>query len=495
MPILNKEHCINHLSFSPNAFQLPERVLQFGTGVLLRGLVDYLIDKANKQNIFNGRVVVVKTTSSDASDFDKQDGVYTLNERGIEKDDLIVNQSIVISAISRILNAGDEWKEILLLVENPELEIIISNTTESGIQYVEEDIFAFPPKSFPAKLTAILFKRWLSMSNGLIIVPTELIVGNGDILKSMVIKHAEREKIGDDFINWLNIDCRFCNSLVDRIVSGAPSIEEKNTLETQLGYQDNLLITSESFLLWAIEGDATVKEKLSFAQTDARMVVAEDIYKYREQKLRLLNGGHTFSVPLAFLCGLKTVSEMMQDDLTARFTESVIKNEILKTLDFDASEFAGDVVNRFKNPFIEHKLTSILWQSTKKMNARNTFTIEKYFQKFKTLPPLMTLGFAAFLLRTKPVKEENEKYFGQSIDGSFYLIEDDFAEFFYIAWSKTDIGNLESLKVFVGEVLNEENIFDKGLKNLPLFSESIARLIFEIKHIGIRKVTNEQLKF
>src|SRR6186997_3664458 len=66
-------------------FNLPERVLQFGTGVLLRGLPDYFIDKANRQGIFNGRIVVVKsTTHGDTSAFEKQDGLYTHCIRGIE---------------------------------------------------------------------------------------------------------------------------------------------------------------------------------------------------------------------------------------------------------------------------------------------------------------------------------------------------------------------------------------------------------------------------
>jgi tagaturonate reductase len=58
---------------------LPDKVLQFGTGVLLRGLCDYFIDKANRRRIFNGRVVVVKSTSGgDANAYDKQDNLYTL---------------------------------------------------------------------------------------------------------------------------------------------------------------------------------------------------------------------------------------------------------------------------------------------------------------------------------------------------------------------------------------------------------------------------------
>src|SRR3954465_11822395 len=96
-----------------SVFELPEKVLQFGTGVLLRGLPDYFIDKANRQGIFNGRIVVVKSTSQgDTSDFDKQDGLYTLCVRGIENGKK-VEENIINASISRVLSAQNEWEQIL----------------------------------------------------------------------------------------------------------------------------------------------------------------------------------------------------------------------------------------------------------------------------------------------------------------------------------------------------------------------------------------------
>src|SRR5882672_5865267 len=141
-------------------FDLPEKVLQFGTGVLLRGLPDYFIDKANRQGVFNGRVVVVKSTDSGGADsFDRQDSLYTLCIRGIEGGKK-VEENIICSAISRVLSARDQWQEILQLAHSPEMQIIISNTTEVGIQLVEDDIRRLPPTSFPGKLLAFLYERY-----------------------------------------------------------------------------------------------------------------------------------------------------------------------------------------------------------------------------------------------------------------------------------------------------------------------------------------------
>ena len=207
-------------------FNLPEKVLQFGTGVLLRGLPDYFIDKANRQGVFNGRIVVVKSTSTgSASEFDNQDSLYTLCVKGIENGQK-VEENIISSAISRVLSANEHWDEILKCAQNPEMKIVISNTTEVGIQLVKESIDANPPESFPAKLLAFLFERYQAFNgseeSGMVIVPTELIVGNGDKLKAILLDLARFNQLNEAFINWLENNNSFCNSLVDRIVPGKP---------------------------------------------------------------------------------------------------------------------------------------------------------------------------------------------------------------------------------------------------------------------------------
>ena len=184
MNILTKKYAVENLGVDVAQFDLPERVLQFGTGVLLRGLVDNLIDKANKQGVFNGRILIVKSTNSDSSDFDKQDSVFTLNERGIVNGEAVKTSS-VITAINRVVSATDEWAAILACAENLNLDVIISNTTEAGIAYVEEDIFAMPPKSFPSKLTAFLYKRFNFVNGkggGFVVIPTELIVDRKSVV-------------------------------------------------------------------------------------------------------------------------------------------------------------------------------------------------------------------------------------------------------------------------------------------------------------------------
>ena len=312
-------------------FSLPEKVLQFGTGVLLRGLPDYFIDKANRAGIFNGRIVVVKSTGADSADaFEKQDGLYTLCIRGIEGGKN-VEENIICASISRVLSAKEQWDKILQCARNPELQIIISNTTEVGIQLVPESIFQSPPASFPAKLLAFLYERFKKFSgNGarkMVVLPTELLTDNGAKLKGIVTELATFNKLENGFMDWLHQSVTFCNTLVDCIVPGKPEPVLHQQLENELGYEDELLAISEVYRLWAIEGSNEIKPLLSFAQTDSRVIITPDITKYKELKLRLLNGTHTLSCGLAHLSGIGTVREAMENRSFSSFITNLMLHE------------------------------------------------------------------------------------------------------------------------------------------------------------------------
>jgi tagaturonate reductase len=503
MNILNKKYAVETLQIPSERFELPERIMQFGTGVLLRGLCDYAVDKANKNGVFNGRIVVVKSTSSDSSDFDRQDSVYTLQERGISDTGETINDATIITAISRVVDATSQWEEVLKCAANQLIDIVISNTTEAGLVYLHEDIFMSPPQSFPAKLTAVLYERFCvfggAETRGMTIVPTELIVENGKILRGYVLQHAAANDLPQAFVEWLDSACDFCDSLVDRIVSGSPTKEEKERRFLEdYNYRDELCIDSEPFMLWAIEGSERVKARLSFAETENRVIITEDIAPFREQKLRILNGGHTISINAAFLAGHELVRKMMSDSLCGSFTERVILNEILPTVEpicGDAPSFANAVLNRFRNPFIAHKLSGITFQNTAKMQARNAETIKRYYALKGHVPPLMSLGFAAYLLFTKVEKVENGQFFGSYTEGSlFYKITDDKAAILQKKWAaiegKTD---KKSLSMLLNSILFDTALFDTTLIDIPDFKEVVTDYLFQLMHLGVNKTVGKAL--
>ena len=430
-------------------FSLPEKVLQFGTGVLLRGLPDYFIDKANRQRIFNGRIVVVKSTTQDSVDaFARQDGLYTLCVRGIENAEF-VEENIINSSISRVLSAASQWKDVLDCAFNPNMQVVISNTTEVGIVLdASDDIHASPPCSFPAKLLAFLLKRYREFNGdstkGMVIIPTELIPGNGERLQSIVEQLANINNLDASFIEWLKNANYFCNSLVDRIVPGRPSLAFRTKMEELNGYEDELMIMSEVYRLWAIESsEPKVSEILSFSKADSGVVIAGDIEVYRELKLRLLNGAHTFSCGLAHLAGFATVKEAMNDAGFAAFIKKLMMEEIAPAITSDAitindaTSFAAKVLDRFRNPHIEHQWLSITMQYSSKMKTRNLPIIQNFLQTNHSVPECISLGLAAHLFFMKCEQAVDGKFYGE-VSGKKYLVNDDNAGVFAEKWKIAD---------------------------------------------------------
>lgn len=467
---------------------LPEKVLQFGTGVLLRGLPDYFIDKANRQGVFNGRVVVVKSTATGGADaFAKQDGLYTLCIRGIENGQS-VDETIVNSSISRVLSAGEEWDSILECAHSAEMKIIISNTTEVGITLVEDDIRLSPPRSFPGKLLAFLLERYKAFGgtkeSGMVIIPTELIVDNGSKLKSILLELAAMNKLDEKFINWLQTANHFCNSLVDRIVPGKLSDNDRYATEKKLGYKDELMILSECFRLWAIESDSDeVKDILSFARVDEGAVIAPDIEKFRELKLRLLNGTHTFSCGLAFLAGFSTVREAMGNEFMAAFIHNLVMQELAvavsnETISYsEACEFAGKVLDRFRNPSLDHQWINITVQYSSKMKMRNIPLLLRHYSRTDQVPELMALGFAAYILFMKTTKNEKEQYTGVS-NGADYTVQDDHASYWSAKWQ-------EDPDHIVENVLSDKNFWGTDLSRLNGFSEAVKTNLRALLRNGV----------
>jgi tagaturonate reductase len=469
----------------PDSFKFPEKVLQFGTGVLLRGLPDYFIDKANRQGIFKGRVAVVKSTGGSTAEFDQQNSLYTLCIRGIENGDS-VSQNIISSAISRVIAADKDWDAILKIAESEDLQIIVSNTTEVGIQLVKESIDQHPPLSFPAKVLAVLHHRYTAFKGnqaaGLIIVATELIPDNGKKLGEIVLELAKFNNLTIDFISWLTYHNQFCNSLVDRIVPGKPDAQTLTSLQAELGYADNLLSMSEPYRLWAIEGNEKTANILSFAKADEGVVIAEDIEIYRELKVRLLNGTHTLSSGIAFLSGIDTVKNAMKNEQIKSYIDVLMASEIGPAIPYhvttaQTSAFANTVKDRFANPSIEHLWLNITFQYSMKMKIRILPLLLNHYKLFNTIPEHIAFGFAAYLMFMKVDHKKENQYFG-AYKNINYLITDDSASYFY---EKVEANGLN----YVTTILNDADFWKTDLNLLNGFTQAVASKFELIERDGI----------
>lgn len=473
---------------SENIFDLPEKVLQFGTGVLLRGLPDYFIDKANRNGIFNGRIVMVKSTDSgDSSAFDKQDGLYTVCIRGIEEGKR-VEEDIVNSSVSRVVSAKNEWGKILRCAYNPEMKVIISNTTEVGISLVKDDIHLSPPVSFPGKLLSFLYERYKAFGgdneSGMVIIPTELITDNAKKLESIVRELAHLNGLEESFMDWLENSNYFCNSLVDRIVPGMPGASEKSAIESRLGYNDDLLLIAEVYRLWAIESASEkVKNILSFSEVDNGVAIRPDITKFRELKLRLLNGTHTLSCGMAVLAGYTTVKESMEDQHITAYMRNLMTQNIVPAIinpsisTEEAHQFASRVLDRFSNPYLDHKWLSITAQYSSKMKMRNLPILLNYNERYGSTPEYIALGFAAYLLFMKTATGENGTFVGE-VNGLPYSVHDDKAAYLNKRWKELNVEEL------VEKVLEDESLWETNLLELRGFSRAVTSKLKSLMQDG-----------
>lgn len=471
-------------------FELPEKVLQFGTGVLLRGLCDAFIDEANRNGLFNGRIVVVKSTNAgDSAAFTDQDNLYTVCVRAMSNGK-IVKQNIVCTSISRVLSAKSQWEQILEFAESSTLKVIISNTTEVGLQLVNENIHGSTPTSYPAKLLACLYRRYNRFGGGkegsVVVIPTELITGNGDKLKSIVKELATYNQLEQNFMRWVDEHVIFCNSLVDRIVTKDPGEKIISDLQEELGYEDKLLTMCEDYRLWAIQGNEHVESVLEFTKTGSGAFVKPDIELYKSLKLHLLNGTHTFSASLAFLSGFDTVKQAMEDIEFFRYVHALMLVEIGASIPYaipkkEINDFGARVLDRFRNPFLQHQWLNITLQNTMKMRMRNVPVIQQYASLYPEAPARMAIGFAAYILFMRAVKEEAGHYYGMR-DGNYYRINDDQAPYFYDLWEQS-----VSTDRLVTEVLANQTLWGVDLSALADFRDAVSANLSMMLNEGIRK--------
>ena len=376
-----------------NKINTEEKVIQFGEGGFLRGFADWMIQKMTDCGAFEGKVVVVQPIEQGMCDrLSAQGCKYTHIIRGSEG-----VETSVIDVISRCVKPYEDFESYLALADIPSMRFIISNTTESGIVFNENDtVDKAPAVSFPAKLTMLLKRRFDKGLNGFIVLPCELIDRNGDNLKKCILAYADLFGFGEDFKAWVESENVFTNTLVDRINTGYPKGEELN-----LGYEDNMVNTSEYFHLWVIETEYDIEKELPFSKANLNVIVTKDkLEMYRTRKVRILNGAHTSLVPYALLSGLDTVKSCMDDETMREHIRKCVFDEIIPTLDLPRDElvdYANNVLIRFSNPYIKHYLSSIALNSVSKFKVRVLPSILEYNKRFNKLPPTLTFAFAKLI--------------------------------------------------------------------------------------------------
>ena len=462
----------------------PTRIIQFGEGNFLRAFIDWQIDLLNAHSDLDAGITVVRPIDRQVDyTLNHQDGLYTALIRGLNAQGEVVSEPRLIRSINQEIQPWRQYDDFIALAHDARIRFMFSNTTEAGIAFNPDDrLEDRPARSFPGKVAQLLWARWQHFSGaadkGWIILPCELIDDNGDTLRELVLRYAERWQLPAAFSAWVIQHNIFCNTLVDRIVPGYPAAEAE-TLFASLGYRDPLLVAGEVFYQFIIQGPQQVADELRLQALPLNIRLVEDIKPWKAQKVAILNGAHTAMVPVAWLAGLDTVGEAMNDSEIARFIDALLREEVIPTLDLPADDlhrFADAVLGRFRNPFIRHQLSSIALNSMTKFRTRLLPQLLSGYQQNGRWPTRITFALAALLA-----------YYRGERNGERYALQDDaqWLDRFATLWTQQAQGAL-TLQQLVDAVLSDEQHWQCDLRQQPGLVEAVTQHLQNITAHGMR---------
>ena len=450
------------------------KILQYGEGNFLRTFVDAYFDTLTKEGVDTYKVYIVKPiTFGTLERFEKQNNKYHIVLRGVE-DGKDVENVYKIDALEQVIDPFATPEKYYALAKDADLKVIVSNTTEAGICFNGNDKQdAFDGITYPAKLTKFLLERFNAGLGGLYLMPVELIDNNADELKKCVDKYIELWNLPAEFKKWNDENNFYCNTLVDRIVSGYPrDVETKAHLEELIGEADELVSVGEPFGLWAVENKGNIAQYIKEGVHNIEVVLTNDIKYYKKRKVRVLNGSHTNLVPAGLMLGAETVFDCMKDEKLSAFVETTLTNEINPFVSNDIAAttvFAESIKSRFLNPYLNHQLTSIALNSISKWRARVLPSFKDYYEANGKLAPNLTVGFSYLMALYASVEKTGDKYTVQLSDRTIELIDDlPYLEFF-------------AAKKCICEFMADVNVWGEDLTKYAGFLDAVLANVEKIK--------------
>ena len=445
------------------------KVMQFGEGNFLRSFVDLYFDTLNKENNNHFDVSIVKPIPFGSLEkFQKQKNKYHVILRG-KQNGKDVEDVYHVDSVKETIDLFASNNRFFDLAEDKKVKIIISNTTEAGITFNSEDkMEMYPNVTFPAKLTIWLYKRFLKGLEGVYLLPVELIENNADELFKCVNKYILLWNLGEEFQKWNEKNNYYCNTLVDRIVSGYPKDEKtEQHLFKLINQEDHLMSIAEPFGLWVIQDKGQIKELLKEGHHNIDVVFAKDISYYKKRKVRVLNGSHTNLVPISLWMGKETVYDVMKDEKLFGFVKDTLVNDIIPYVGEDikaTTRFAEEVVERFENPFLNHQLTSIALNSISKWKARDLCSFIDAYQHQGKIPQYLTIGFAYLINMYQHIERKNNLFICHLPNRDIEVKDE---EKYLTYFEKNNIHDF----------LSDKQIWDMDLTSFAGFEEEINKII------------------
>ena len=450
------------------------KIMQYGEGNFLRTFVDVYFDTLNKEGVGEYSVNIVKPiTFGTLERFEKQNNKYHIVLRGMN-DGKEVEDVYKVDSLDKVIDPFNDFNSYISLAKDADLKIIVSNTTEAGICFNSADSFdGFENITYPAKLTKFLYERYLAGLDGVYLMPVELIDNNANELCKCVSKYIELWNLPEAFKKWNDENNFYCNTLVDRIVSGYPRDEKtKAHLEEIIGEKDELVSIGEPFGLWAVEKKGDIAKYIKEGVHNIEVVLTDNIGYYKKRKVRVLNGSHTNLVPAGLILGAETVYDCMKDKKLSAFVEDTLKDEIIPFVSDDIAAttvFADSIKSRFLNPFLNHQLISIALNSISKWRARVLPSFKDYYAKNGKIAPFITIGFSYLMALYSRIEKNGDKFTAKLTNREVEM-KDDLPYLEYFASKKS-----------VEDFMKDVNVWGEDLTLYTGFSESVIKNIEKIE--------------
>lgn len=449
------------------------KIMQYGEGNFLRTFVDAYFHTLNQEGGDYGVYIVKPITFGSLEKFKQQNNEYHIVLRGVEKG-TAVEKVYQIHSVQAAIDPFADPESYYALAKDDELKIIVSNTTEAGICYNEKDsLDGFETITYPAKLTKFLYERYQAGLDGVYLMPVELIDNNADALSACVEKYIALWNLPEDFAKWNKEKNFYCNTLVDRIVSGYPRDEQTKTHVTQLiGKEDVLMSIGEPFGLWAVEKKGNIADYIKEGMHNIEVVLTDNIGYYKKRKVRVLNGSHTNLVATGLMLGAQTVADCMNDKKLSAFLRRALDTEIIPYVSDDiaaTTAFADSVTERFENPYLNHQLVSISLNSISKWRARVLPSFKDYYAQHGQIAPNLSVGFAYLMAMYSLVEKRENGYFVQ-VPNREIEIKDDLPYLEYFAAKKP-----------IGAFMSDESVWGEDLTKYAGFYDSVIANVEKIK--------------
>ncbi len=367
------------------------KVLQFGGGNFLRGFFDWMLQKIADTGAEQYSVTIASAIPSEDCSSLVEAGRYRVVARGVSATGE-TEEVDTVTVIRDTVNPFRDFSRFLAISLDPELRLIVSNTTEAGIFF---DATQTLPHNYASFLAALLEQRCYAKLPSPAVMPLELIENNAGVLKKCVLDYGKIFGYGDAFCDYVE-KTRFYKTLPDRIIPGYPR-DIAARLDAEAGWVDKYMTSAELFHLLVVEGEDSFTMALPFARAGLNIILTLDEFnRYRDRKVRVLNGCHTASVAYALNAGLEKVDKFASDAKFGPWLRALAHEEIVPALGFsqagldDAHRYADAVLERFRNPCLGHSFRSIALNSVSKCATRLSPTLADYYRLRQKIPEQLT---------------------------------------------------------------------------------------------------------